>query len=122
MRHLKFVSGLAVLLVITSSPVLNCMSALYKMSMQEMACCKHMMSDGCDMGQGHESCCQTNSNPSVAAATHPTQIVHLDTGGAGFIATIKADLPAADSYPRITQADDGLPPPAPPGDISILRT
>ncbi len=120
-RHLKFVSAVAVLLVMTSSPVLNCMSTLYKMSMQEMACCQHMMSDGCDMGQGHESCCQTNSNPSVAAATHPTQIVHLDGDATAFVATAIADLSAPRSYPRITDADDGLPPPAPPGDISILR-
>jgi hypothetical protein len=121
MRHLKFVSALAVLLVMTSSPVVNCMSTLYKMSMQEMACCKHMMSDGCDMGQGHESCCQTNSNPSVAAATHPTQIIDLDTGATVLASIANADSSPASSYPRITKADDGLPPPAPPGDISILK-
>jgi hypothetical protein len=122
LRHLKFVSALAVLLVMTSSPVLNCMSTLYKMNMQEMECCKHMMSDGCDMGQGHESCCQTNSNPSVAAATHPTQVIHLDTGATVFASIAKSDCLVASSHPRITKADDGLPPPAPPGDISILRT
>jgi len=86
-----------------------------------MACCQHMMSDGCDMGQGHESCCQTNSNPSVAAATHPTQIVHFDTDVKVFVSPATTDSSAPNSYPRITQADDGLPPPAPPGDISILR-
>lgn len=120
LRQLKFVSALAVLLVMTSSPVLNCMSSLYKMNMQEMACCQQMISDGCDMGQGHESCCQTNSNPSVAAAIHPTQTVHLVISPvvAYFVITAPS---APGSRPRFTQADDGLPPPAPPGDIRILR-
>jgi hypothetical protein len=104
----------------TSSPVLNCMSSFYKMSMQEMECCKHMMADGCDMGQGHESCCQTNSDPSVAAAIHRTQVVDLDIGTAA-LASVLMTTPFDPSRPRLTQADGGLPPPAPPGDINILR-
>ena len=121
MRHLKFVSALAVLLVMTSSPVLNCMSTLYKMSMQEMACCKHMMSDGCDMGQGHESCCQTNASPSVAATIHPTQIVQFDIGATVATSLVMPVPSDPGNRPRVTEADDGSPPPAPPGDISILR-
>jgi hypothetical protein len=97
------------------------MSTLYKMSMQEMACCQHMMSDGCDMGQGHQSCCQTNSNPSVAAAIHPTQIVQVDIGAAVLTFLVIPEFSDPGNRPRLTEADDGLPPPAPPGDISILR-
>ena len=121
LRHVKFVSVVAALLVAASSPALNCMSALYKMNMQEMACCKHMMSAGCDMGQGHESCCQTNSNPSVAAAIHPTPNVHLKIGADVFSTLVSQDPPAPISHFRLIQADDALPPPAPPGDINILR-
>jgi len=105
----------------SSSPLLNCMSTLYKVSMQEMACCKDMMSDACDMGQDHEPCCQSNSNSSVAAAIHPTQVVHLDIGTAVFASLVMTAAPDLSSRRRLTQADDGLAPPAPPGDISILR-
>jgi hypothetical protein len=97
------------------------MSALYKMSTQEMACCKHMMSDGCDMGQGHESCCQTNASPSVAAAIHPIQIVEFDIGATVLTSLVMPEPSDPGSRPRVAQADDGLPPPAPPGNISILR-
>jgi hypothetical protein len=117
-RYLKFGAAIAVLLVLTSSPALNCMSALYKMNMDEMACCQHHAGD-CDMGQQHMSCCQSISTHSPANAILAAQTVHLDI--ALHASPVLVEFFTAASRIVAIENDDSSPP-APPGNITILRT
>lgn len=114
----KFASILAILLVLASAPALNCMSSLYKMNMDEMACCQHHAGD-CDMGQQHMSCCQSISTQSPANAILAAQIVHLDI--ALHAAPVTVESFTVISRTLALENDYGSPP-APPGNITILRT
>jgi hypothetical protein len=117
-RYLKFGAALAVLLVLTNSPALNCMSSLYKMNIDEMACCQHHAGD-CDMGQLHMSCCQTVSPHSPANAILAAQTVHLDV--ALHVLPVVVESFTVVSRTVAIENDDSSPP-APPGNITILRT
>jgi hypothetical protein len=117
-RYLKFGAVIAVLLVLASSPALNCMSSLYKMNMDEMACCQHHAGD-CDMGQQHMSCCQSISTQSPANAILAAQTVHLDV--ALHVSPVVVESFTVANRTVAIENDDGSPP-APPGSITILRT
>jgi hypothetical protein len=83
------------------------------MNVAEMACCQHMSGD-CDMGQGHESCCQTNSNPSVANTTLATPSVDLSIHALPVIAVMLPVSAQLHIHHILSNADDG----SPPGPIS----
>jgi hypothetical protein len=118
LRYLKFGTAIAILLVLTSLPALNCMSSFYKMNMDEMACCQHHAGD-CDMGQQHMSCCQSVSTQSPANAILAAQTVHLDIGLHIAPVVIESFTLAART---VAIENDYGSPPAPPGNITILRT
>jgi hypothetical protein len=117
-RYLKFGAAIAILLILTSAPALNCMSSLYKMNMDEMACCQHHAGD-CDMGQQHMSCCQSISTHSPANAILAAQTVHLDI--ALHVSPVVVEAFTVARRTVAIENDDGTPP-APPGNITILRT
>jgi hypothetical protein len=117
-RYLKFGAAIAVLLVMTSAPALKCVSSLYKMNMDEMACCQHHAGD-CDMGQQHLSCCQSISTQSPGNAILAAQTVHLDI--ALHVSPAVVESFAVTSQIVAIKNGNGAPP-APPGNITILRT
>jgi hypothetical protein len=119
-RQFRFGSVSAILLVLTSAPALNCMSLLYKMDMQEMACCKNMAGD-CDMAQQDESCCQTSSSPYATNATIAARVVHVPTPTLTIAPVFFTDSVLIASRTTPTRADEGSPPLSPPGSITILR-
>jgi hypothetical protein len=117
-RYLKSGAVIAILLVATSSPALNCMSSLYKMNMDEMACCQHHAGD-CDMAQQHMSCCQSIAAQSPANAILAVQTVDLDI--AFDVSPLVVESFTVSSRTVTIENDDGSPP-APPSNITILRT
>ena len=119
-RCFQFGAALAVLLVVTSAPTLNCMSLLYKMDMQEMACCKNMAA-GCEMGATHDSCCQSSSDPYAANGTMASKTVQLSAPVLLLHLPIMPTLVLAATREIPSQVLVGSPPPDASGNISILR-
>jgi hypothetical protein len=119
-RRFRFACALSMLLALFSAPTLNCMSLFYKMDMQEMACCKDLAGD-CDMGMRHDSCCQSSSDPYAANAATTSKVVHAATPTLTIAPAFSPDSVLIASRTTPTEADDGSPPPSPPGAISILR-
>ena len=119
-RGFRFASALGVLVALTSSPTLNCTSLFYKMDLQEMACCKNMAGN-CDMGMQHESCCQSSSDPYAANAATTSKVVHAPTPTRAIVLPFSIDSFLIASRTTPTEADDGSPPPSPPGGVTILR-
>lgn len=112
-----FVFGLVVFW--TAMPALACLPT-GDMTQAEMDCCKKMVGD-CHMGPQHHPCCdmRLNAAPHVAAMTkdsrlplRPAVVVVMVSATAEFVAT---------SDRHTSYAQQGLPPPAPPGLHSILR-
>jgi hypothetical protein len=119
-RRFRFGSALGILLVLTSAPALNCMSLLYRMDMREMACCKDMGGD-CDMARQDESCCQTSSNPYATNATIASKVVHVPAPTLPIALAFLPDSILVANRTTPAEADDGSPPPSPPGSIPVLR-
>jgi hypothetical protein len=88
------------------------------MTEAEMACCKKMAGD-CHMGVGKHPCCKTVTSGDVPVATlQPTTHVQPSFAVVALI-HVQEEIPLAEF--ALTQANRGLPPPAPPGLTSILR-
>ena len=119
-RRFRLAAASGVLLALVGAPTLNCMSLFYKMDLQEMACCKNIAGD-CDMSMQHESCCQSVSDPYAATATIASKVVYAPTPTLTIALTFSQDSPLVGSQILPTEADDGSPPPSPPGGITILR-
>jgi hypothetical protein len=113
-RSIVVLSLLAVWLAI---PALACLPNS-QMTDAEMACCKKMAGD-CHTGTGQHPCCKTVSNaPETIASIQPISQVHP-----AFV--VVAEIPIL-KEPSVSEAESeqiglGLPPPAPPGQNSILR-
>ena len=99
------------------SPALACLPNA-QMTAAEMACCKKMAGD-CHMGMGQHPCCKTVSTAPSPASVQPSSHFHLGFAVAALTVTLEvAPVSTAESV----QVHVGLPPPAPPGLNSILRT
>jgi hypothetical protein len=88
------------------------------MTPAEMACCKKMAGD-CHMGPEHHPCCdmRMNAAPQVAAVNKDSQ---LRPAVAFVMVSAQAEFVAiSERHPSYAQ--QGLPPPAPPGLNSVLR-
>jgi hypothetical protein len=113
-RSIVVLSLLALWLAI---PALACLPNT-QMTPSEMACCKKMAGD-CNMGTGQHPCCKTVSNaPASIASVQPISQVYPEF--AIVPETIVTLVPSV-SEAESEQIGLGLPPPAPPGQTSILR-
>jgi hypothetical protein len=107
--------GLVALWVAT--PALACLPNPH-MTAVEMACCKKMAGD-CHMGVGQHPCCKNVSNaPQPVASLQPVPQIHPDFA---IVCVTPAVQTRFVSSAESEQASLGLPPPAPPGQHSILR-
>jgi hypothetical protein len=113
-RSIVVLSLLALWLAI---PALACLPNP-QMTEAEMACCKKMAGD-CNMGTGQHPCCKTISNapPSVASV----QPISQDSPDFAVVADTIVTIVPSVSPAEAEQIALGLPPPSPPGQISILR-
>jgi|SRR5579863_6128209 len=108
---------LSLLALWLATPALACLPSSH-MTDAEMACCKKMAGN-CHMGTGQHPCCKTVSNaPASVASIQPISQLHLDF--AVVAVTLVVHIPCA-SHAESEQIGLGLPPPAPPGQNSILR-
>lgn len=113
-RSVVVLSLLALWLAI---PALACLPSS-QMTPTEMACCKKMAGD-CNMGTGQHPCCKTVSHaPSSIASVQSISQVHPD-----FVVVAETAIVLVPSVreAELAQICLGLPPPAPPGQNSILR-
>jgi hypothetical protein len=89
-----------------------------QMTQAEMACCKKMAGD-CHMGAGQHPCCKTVTNaPSSIPSVQPKAQFHPNVAVVAVLPTFEV---SAVSESELTLAHLGLPPPAPPGPVSVLR-
>ena len=98
-------------------PVLACLPSS-DMTSAEMACCKKMAGN-CNMGTGQHPCCKTVSSApdSIASLQRVSPIFpDLSVGPRAVIVRL-ASAPIVDTE----HIGVGFPPPAPPGQNSILR-
>jgi hypothetical protein len=117
MAKFQHIIGLALICVWISSQALACLPNP-QMTHSEMECCKKMAGD-CQMGTGQHPCCKTvSSAPASAASIQPVSQVHPVFAVVVEIAYIPVPLL---SEGQSDQIGLGLPPPAPPGNNSILR-
>lgn len=115
----RFAAALFVILAVTASPALTCLSFMAQMDMQQMACCKHM-SDDCDMGAGNQSCCG-HASPQTLRASLPDKPVHLEPAIITFHVAAEITQRPQISVHNFIHADDGSPPSETPGSITVLR-
>ena len=101
----------------TASPALSCLTRP-DMTTAEMACCKKMAGD-CHMGPEHHPCCdmRMNAAPQVAAVNRDSQ---LQPAVVFVVTSVQSEF-VATSERHPSYAQQGLPPPAPPGLNSVLR-
>jgi hypothetical protein len=112
-----YIVALGLLFLWIGSPALACLPNP-QMTPSEMECCKKMAGD-CNMGTGQHPCCKTVSNaPASVASVQP--ISHVHPGLAIVAETVVVHIHSV-SQARSEQTALGLPPPAPPGQNSILR-
>jgi hypothetical protein len=113
----RSIIALALVCFWISSAALACLPNA-QMSAAEVACCKKMAGD-CHMGTGQHPCCKTVSNtPQSVAAVQTVAHVHPDFALVAMIGALEVALPYEGER---ALASLGLPPPAPPGPISVLR-
>ena len=112
-----YIVALCLLCLWIGTPALACLPNP-QMTRSEMECCKKMAGD-CRMGAGQHPCCKTVSNaPTFVASVQPISHVHPDFAVAA--ETVDVRIPSVSQAPS-EQISLGLPPPAPPGQNSILR-
>jgi hypothetical protein len=117
MVRCRSVIVLSLLALWLATPALACLPGAH-MTEAEMACCKKMAGN-CHMGTGQHPCCKTVSNaPASIASIQPISQVHPDL--AVVAETIVVLVPSVCNA-ESEQIGLGLPPPAPPGQNSILR-
>jgi hypothetical protein len=117
MTRCRSIIVLSLLALWLATPALACLPDSH-MTDAEMACCKKMAGN-CHMGTGQHPCCKTVSNaPASVAAIERISQLHLDF--AVVTAVLVASVPSAPQA-ESAQTSLGLPPPAPPGQNSILR-
>src|ERR1700691_618140 len=117
MTRCRSIIVLSLLAFWLATPALSCLPNT-QMTSSEMACCKKMAGD-CNMGTGQHPCCKTVSNaPASIASIQPISQVHADF--AAVAETVVVLVPSV-SEAESQQIGFGLPPPAPPGQNSILR-
>lgn len=108
---------LSLLALWLATPALACLPSSH-MTDAEMACCKKMAGN-CHMGTGEHPCCKTVSNARVSIASiQPISQLHLDL--AVVAVALVVDVPCP-SHAESVLVGLGLPPPAPPGQNSVLR-
>jgi hypothetical protein len=100
-----------------AAPALACLPNPH-MTQAEMDCCKKMAGD-CNMGAGKHPCCNTlTTAPSPIASIHAKVQFQPVFTVVALIPDIAFDL-RTDAESHHIQI--GLPPPAPPGMISVLK-
>jgi len=119
LRGFRFTAALFVILAVTASPALTCLSFVAQMDMQQMACCKHM-SDDCDMGAGNQSCCG-HASPQTVRAALPDKPLPIEPAIIGFHVAAEITTKPQISEHDFIHADDGSPPLEPPGSNAVLR-
>jgi len=113
----RYIIAIGLILAWVGSPALACLPSA-EMTRAEMECCKKMAGD-CQMGNGQHPCCKTiTSSPVQTAVVQPSAQVHPELGAVAVVA-IALRLSVAEYSGE--QALLGLPPPSPPGSISVLR-
>jgi hypothetical protein len=118
MARWRSIVGLSLVAVWLATPALACLPNPH-MTDVEMACCKKMAGD-CQMGTGQHPCCKTASNaPALVASIQPISDLHPDFASVAGVVIVVPLL--SRSEVESEQIDLGLPPPAPPGQNSILR-
>jgi hypothetical protein len=106
----------AVLVVWISMPALACLPN-HSMAQSEMECCKKMVGD-CQMGVGQHHCCKRGVNRTASVA----KVEHSAQSQPQFLAVpVSVLAPPAKIIDCAFTAQLGLPPPAPPGVVSVLR-
>ena len=117
MARFHQIVGLALICLWIGAPALACLPNS-QMTPAEMECCKKMAGD-CHMGSGQHPCCKTASSaPAPVASIQPVLQIHPLFAIAAEIAIVPFPLV---SDRQLEQIGLGLPPPAPPGQNSILR-
>jgi len=100
-----------------ATPALACLPNP-QMTTAEMACCKKMAGD-CHMGVGQHPCCKTVAKaPQPVASLQSVPQIHPDFAVVAVTPIIQVLVV---SQAESEQVSLGLPPPAPPGQHSILR-
>jgi hypothetical protein len=113
--HSILVFGL--LIVWTAMPVLACLPTT-QMTPSEMACCKKMAGD-CHRGIGEHPCCKSVSSvPSAVASIQPITQAHHSLALVAKVVVFRVPFLSNGDAEQIAL---GLPPPAPPGQYSLLR-
>jgi hypothetical protein len=105
------------LIVWTAMPALACLPTT-QMTPSEMACCKRMAGD-CHRGVGEHPCCKSVSNvPSAVASIQPNAEAHNTSEVVAKTVIFRAFFGSGAESDEVAL---GLPPPAPPGQYSLLR-
>lgn len=117
MARVRPIAVLSLLALWMAVPALACLPT-QQMTQAEMACCKKMAGD-CHMGTGEHPCCKTAANaPASVSTVQP--ISHVYPSVAVIAQAVDVRIPSL-FQARSEQTNLGLPPPAPPGQNSILR-
>jgi hypothetical protein len=116
--RLHHIVALGLICLWIGSPALACLPNS-QMTAAEMACCKKMAGD-CHMGMGQHPCCKMVSPaPSPVASLQSSSHIQPNFVVTALTVTFHVVLV---STGESAQVHLGLPPPAPPGLNSILRT
>lgn len=117
MAFCRSILGLSLVAWFLATPALACLPS-HHMTAAEMACCRKMAGN-CDMGVGQHPCCKT-----VARARQPVASLQADTQTHPDFAVVALTPAVEILVVPVTEPGPvtlGLPPPAPPGQHSILR-
>lgn len=115
--RLHHIVALGLICLWICSPALACLPNS-QMTAAEMACCKKMAGE-CHMGVGAHPCCKTISTAPQPVASLQS-ISQLEPPVAIVVEIAVVSVPSI-LEAEATQADLGLPPPAPPALHTILR-
>ena len=117
MTRCRTILALSLVAFWMATPALACLPTS-QMTAAEMACCKKMAGD-CHMGASQHPCCNTvKSAPQPVASAQAMSRIHAPV--AVVVEIIVEPVPSLIASDG-TQVGLGLPPPAPPGQHSILR-
>src|ERR1700722_4216912 len=117
MARCRTVMVLGLLALWLAIPALACLPNS-QMTAAEMACCKKMAGD-CRMGAAQHPCCKTIANaPQAIASIQPISQTQPSVAVVATVAILP--LPPASGV-ESQQISLGLPPPGPPGLLSVLR-
>jgi hypothetical protein len=117
MVRCRSIVALSLLCLWVGTPAFACLPNP-QMTHSEMECCKKMAGD-CHMGTAQHPCCKSVSDaPDSVASVQPIWQIHPDF--AVVADTVNVRISSLSRAPS-EQIGLGLPPPAPPGQNSILR-